>query len=249
MRLFLIIALFCSVGFSHAQNNITALLDSATIAYAEGEFDKALSYYQEVNLTHQSADLYLNMGHCAYQMDARASTILYYERALRLAPSHQEALRCLGLAKQEVNDGFSEAGESNLGRSFDAFLYAHAPSYWRTITVILLIVAFSLLILQLFKQGRFRKWLRSFGIVSLVLGLSTLFISWLHYDYQYTNDEGIIFAQVVKVRQEANLMSAEVIILKEGSKVNIEESSNNWVRISLDNGTTGWIPEKDLSTI
>ena len=59
----------------------------------------------------------------------------------------------------------------------------------------------------------------------------------------------IVFAQETQVKSEPNLRSNEVFLLHEGTKVQILDTVNNWKRIKLADGKTGWIIAGDLKAL
>ncbi|MEP2236706.1 MAG: tetratricopeptide repeat protein, partial [Maribacter sp.] len=87
-KLATIISLF-TVLFCTAQN--TKLFEQATVAYNAGEYDKAITYYQDIldNGEH-SAAVYYNLGNAYYKLNNIAESIYFYEKALLLSPNDEE---------------------------------------------------------------------------------------------------------------------------------------------------------------
>ena len=59
----------------------------------------------------------------------------------------------------------------------------------------------------------------------------------------------ILFDKTVRVFSEANAYSSEVVQLHEGTKVEITEKKNDWVKIRLANGKTGWTKVSSLKVL
>ena len=69
-------------------NEPEALWAAANAAYNGGEWDKALTSYNIIAEKElESAPLYYNMANAYFQKGDIAHAILYYNRALRLAPA------------------------------------------------------------------------------------------------------------------------------------------------------------------
>jgi uncharacterized protein YgiM (DUF1202 family) len=59
----------------------------------------------------------------------------------------------------------------------------------------------------------------------------------------------IVFTQEVEVKSEPNIRRTEVFRLHEGTKVQILDTVNNWMKINLADGKTGWIPNDDIMAL
>ncbi len=60
--------------------------------YENGKFESALGVYREIVASgFEAADLYYNMGNAAFRSNNIGHSILYYEKALKLEPSHEDA--------------------------------------------------------------------------------------------------------------------------------------------------------------
>lgn len=83
-------------------------------------------------------------------------------------------------------------------------------------------------------------------LVAIIGSIGTYFIA----DFHKNNIEGekfaILFDKTVRVFSEPNAYSTEVFSLHEGTKVEIIESLNDWVKIKLADGKIGWAKESTL---
>jgi len=59
----------------------------------------------------------------------------------------------------------------------------------------------------------------------------------------------IIFAESIEVKSEPNMGSELAFVLHEGTKVQIIDQDESWVRIELSNGKDGWIPLSDIKQL
>ena len=61
---------------------------------------------------------------------------------------------------------------------------------------------------------------------------------------------GILFSQKVRVQSDPNLKSDTAFELHEGTKVQLLETyQGNWIKIKLQDGKTGWIPNNDVKAL
>jgi Bacterial SH3 domain len=88
------------------------------------------------------------------------------------------------------------------------------------------------------------------SILALFLGLITLIFAFQKYEYDQKDKPAIVFAQESEIKSEPNLRSEIAFKLHEGTKVQIIEIYNeNWTKIKLTDGKTGWIPSQDIKEL
>ena len=106
-RVVVYIALFVGV-FVQAQSS-EELFSQGNKLYQEGEYSKAIDIYDEIEAKNiESADLYFNIGNCYYKMNKVAPSIYYFEKALKLDPTHSDAAFNLEFAKRMTIDAIEE---------------------------------------------------------------------------------------------------------------------------------------------
>jgi hypothetical protein len=62
-------------------------------------------------------------------------------------------------------------------------------------------------------------------------------------------DEAVVFAPTVTIKSSPDASGNDLFILHEGTKVNIRGKLGEWNEITLDDGSTGWLPSKDIEII
>ena len=105
--LLLTLLLAGTLGSATAQTP-PALADSAQAAYARGDHRRALQFYDSLNGAWSSASLLFNIGNCHFKLNDVPRAILYYERALRLAPGAEDIQANLDLARMQAVDRVNE---------------------------------------------------------------------------------------------------------------------------------------------
>lgn len=69
-----------------------ALWQSANQAYIDGDYTAAINYYSTIERRgNYSAKLYYNLGNSHFKQGNLGKSILYYNRALKVAPSMDDA--------------------------------------------------------------------------------------------------------------------------------------------------------------
>ena len=68
------------------------------------------------------------------------------------------------------------------------------------------------------------------------------------YEFE-TSMFGVILEEKVSVVSEPDLDGTEVIILHEGTKVQVNRERGDWMEITIPDGKTGWMKSSDLGLI
>ena len=246
MRSVLIVISLFFLGALHAQNE--AIFDNATKSYNEGDYGKAIEYYEEIlNNGEHSAELYFNLGNCYYKQNQIAPSIYYYEKALLLDPGDREIKNNLAFARQMTLDAIQPLPETGLQKIYNGAVGALTFDQW-AYTAVFFILAFVVAYL-LFYFLRLPSQKRA-AFVSSMVALLMCFLSLLFAFFQHNNyradQPAIVFAVESIVKSEPNARSSEAFILHEGTKVQVLESLEDYRRIELADGKTGWIADEDL---
>lgn len=249
MKQLLYILLFL-VSFSNlAQNN--ALFEQGKERYKEEKYQDAINSWSKILETGtHSASLYFNLGNANYKLNNIGPSIYYYEKALQLAPLDKEIKTNLAFAENARIDAIEP-----LPKTIFAKWYASAASLLTYNGWAILSVVFSMLFVFLFLVYYFATSERKKRLLFVGALFSALFlIASLVMAFQLSKDSlkdapAIIFAETVQVKSGPTLGSSDAFTLHEGTKVQVLESEDNWVRIQLVDGKDGWIPTTELKQL
>lgn len=225
-----------------------ALFDQATEAYNQGEYDRAISLYQEILEGGQhSAALYFNLANAHYKNNEIAPSIYYYEKALLLEPGDPEVLNNLAFARNMTLDAISPIPKTDLQRFFEKVVFALTTNQWAYLGVFLVILFVAGYVMFLVFRTPNRKRIALLGsLAALGLGLLSTALSYLQLRAYQQDQPAIIFARELPVRSEPNPESQEAFLLHEGTRVQVEDSLGQWRKIRLADGQIGWVPSSSL---
>ena len=68
-------------------------------------------------------------------------------------------------------------------------------------------------------------------------------------DYIKNQIEAVVFAPNVTATSAPNEKSTSLFVLHEGTKVQVIEEKENWVRIKISDGNIGWLESSKLELI
>jgi tetratricopeptide (TPR) repeat protein len=235
-----IIALLLLGSSGLAQNE--ALFDKATASYNQGNYEEAVALYEQIldNGEH-SAALYFNLGNANYKQNKIAPSIYYYEKALLLNPGDPEILNNLAYARNMTLDDITPLPEPDLERVYKDVLFSFTMNTWAYsgIFFMILFVGMYLFFLASGRPNRKRMGLIS-SVIALMIALFCTAFSYLRYRSYQEAQPAIIFNREITVRSEPNTGSSPVFLLHEGTKVQVTDSLDVWLKIELADGQTGW---------
>jgi tetratricopeptide (TPR) repeat protein len=229
-----------------------SLWDAANLAYVEGRWADAISDYQMISsMGLESASLYCNTGDAFFKDGNVPMAILYYERALKLDPSYDDARYNLDLLNSTIQDRIDPVPEFVLKAWAREICYIMDSNAWTVCFFVLfaLTLAMALLFLLAPTVGGRRTGFFT-GIVLLLLAVFSLCFSvWQKNDYMKA-EGAIVMRPVTSVKSSPSAeASKDLFILHEGTKVKIIDQVGSWNNIELADGRQGWIPSGDIETI
>ena len=219
--------------------------------YEQGAFEESLNTYARiVEGGMESPELYYNMGNAAFRSNKIGHAILYYEKALKMDPAHQDAAHNLEYVSRYRVDAFEEVPEFFL-RTWISKAVTTLPEHtWSLLALLSFIVTLGAVLLYLYVRSLALKKTGFFvALVGLIFFLFTLSAGISRYRGVKEPDHGIILSPSVVVRSTPDESGTELFILHEGTRVKVNEQVTGWQNIRVIDGREGWIRLEDLASI
>ena len=249
---------FPSVCFAMVQEETgpgsswASLIQVGNDRYQEGDFSGALEAYKEVlRAGFENADLHYNAGNAYFKVGNLGRSILSYERAVRLRPKDPDTRANLELARSLTADEIEPLPQ---------FWVLSATSWWvnllpRRVLLFAVILTYLLGMAGLCTRvlsrrvgvARVGSWISIGSAAGLLLVGSTLLA---REGILGGTEWGVILVEEVAVQSapsdEDNLTLFRV---HEGTKVRLDQRTEMWSEIVLEDGKVGWIPSDVLEII
>ena len=88
-----------------------------------------------------------------------------------------------------------------------------------------------------------------FSMICLIMSVMALSMAFIQHNAFKNEQPAIVFATETRVMSEPNTRGSEAFVLHEGTKVQVLDQLNDWKKIRLADGSTGWIPGKDIKLL
>jgi hypothetical protein len=250
MGIMALLVLFADPSLAMDRTQADTLVAQASRVYATGDHANALSLYDSVRTTFTSAALLFNIGNCHFKLNDIPHAILFYERALRLAPGDEDVLANLELARQNVVDRVNELPSFTLGSTWGELRGGRDTDQWARRAVWLCLLFFLLLSVAVSVRPRMlRRTLYATSALFFVATLLSISFAFLRHQEVTDDAAAIIMTAKVDVRSEPRANTTVLFVLHKGTKVEVLQEENGWNEVRLANGNVGWMPPGSLERI
>ncbi|MBO3099213.1 tetratricopeptide repeat protein [Gelidibacter pelagius] len=238
--IYILAILIGSLGFGQNEQ----LFEQANDLYNEGDFEEAISKYESIiESGEHSASLYFNLANAHYKLNHIAPSIYYYEKALILSPNDKEIRNNIAFARNMTIDAIDQTPEFGFAKFSKRVTNWLTFDNWAKLSVLLMVLFVVFYLIYYFNYGATKKRLAFIAAMTfLILACSSVALAFNNYHLVEKDRPAIVFAKESQVKSEPNLRSSESFKLHEGTKVQILDTVNNWKKIKLADGKTGWIP-------
>lgn len=232
-----------------AQNG--ALFDKANALYNEGKYAEAVDAYTQIlDSGVHSSELYYNLANAHYKLNNIAPSIYFYEKALQLSPNDVDIKDNMAFAQNMTIDDIDAIPETGIAKLIHTLTNYLSFDGWAKATVVFVFAFVILFLMYYFAYSSLKKRLAFMtSIASLALFCITLALAFHSYNLEQKDKPAIVFASESKIKSEPNSRSEELFRLHEGTKVQILDTINNWKKIKLSDGKTGWVLEDDIKPL
>ncbi|MFN5319214.1 MAG: tetratricopeptide repeat protein [Bacteroidia bacterium] len=253
MKTRLILSFFLSVLFGSAfAKNPNTIFQEANTAYQQNNFQKANELYKNLVLEHKitSFEVYYNLANSFYRLADYPSAILFYQKALKIEPSNDDARYNLKLVQAKIEDRIERIPQLFYKRWFNSLRALCSTDTWALlfISAFMASVFFFGVFLLSKKLNRRRIGFYAF-CVFLLLTLAFIVLSWSSYQHNEQKKHAVIFAGSISVKSAPVQSSLGLYILHAGTTVEIIDELGEWVKIRLEDGKEGWVILGDLEII
>lgn len=246
-KLTILTYLVCTLGFSQNEQ----LFEEATAFYNQGEYTKAADNYLKIldNREH-SAELYFNLGNTYYKLNKIAPSIYYYEKALLLKPNDRDIRNNLAYAQNMTLDAIEPLPQTTISKMYNQLTTYLSFDQWAYVAVgFMMLFVCCYIAFYYFKFSSQKRIAFISSLVFLLFTIIAVMLAYIQFSNFKSEQPAIVFSEEVGVKSEPNNRGQAIFTLHAGTKVNVLEQLNDWKKIAIADGTTGWIPSEDIKVL
>lgn len=246
-----IVLLFVAMSATLSATASTAHWEAGNRAYIDGDYNKAIEEYTAIlDGGEYSMKLYYNLANAYFKTGANGKAILYYNKALRIAPSQEDIRHNLALAEAQTKDRIVAIPEFFVNRWGRTVRNSMSCMAWSVLSLSTLGLA---LIFGLFFLLASRLGARKTGfygaLCSLVLFIATTSFAISSRNDMLSHDEAIVMGTAVSVKSSPDRSATDLFVLHEGTKVKVATEVDEWCEIVIADGKKGWTERKNIEEI
>jgi tetratricopeptide (TPR) repeat protein len=219
------------------------LFQAGNSAYEQGRYQEAADDYEKI-LGYGVLDprVVYNLANACFKLGKLGPAILYYERALRLDPTDQDARDNLELARGQIRDRVEESEIPYPVQVLRDALDSIPPDVQSALFLALCYMVAGLLAGLTLATGDTRR--RVLGYASAAAGLCALLAAGaLVYTIQArTAAHAIVMRDRVDVLSGPSADNTVLFTVHEGTRLEVRNRRDGWYQVSLPNAMSGWVP-------
>ena len=225
--------------------------DAANTAYINSDYHRAIDAYRQLILRGYASDkLYYNLANAYFKVGRYGKAILYYNRALRLAPGDADIRYNLDVANTFTKDKIAVVPEFFLKGWVRSVRMSLGCTAWSVVSLAALALLFALVLLYLL-AGRL-AWRKAgfYGTLAMLLVFvaSTSFAVTERREL-LDSTEAVVMSSSVSVKSSPDKASTDLFVLHEGANVRTVSELGDWREIVIADGKKGWVEARTIETI
>jgi len=231
----LISYVFCNVDVQQRFN-------AANSQYNETNYSRAIELYESIlDDGFESVSLYYNLGNTYFRQNYIGQSVWAYNKAIKLNSRDKDLIHNLNVANSRVKDRIMLPQEYFFINIYNGIKNLMNLNEWILISSISFLLSTILFFLmRVFQLG--------YSLIPKILNIFLILTFFQHLillDFFLNNDQvdmGVLIENQVAVRSGPFSLDDNIIVkINEGILTQVGQLQNDWVEITLLDGTRGWI--------
>lgn len=227
------------------------LWDRANTAYINGDYHGAVEGYEAILAGGRSSvKLCYNLANSYFKEGRLGKAILFYHRALRMAPGNDDIRYNLQVAEARAKDKIEEIPEFFVTRWLRAVRHTMNCTVWSVLSLVMLACALGLTLLYLLAQ---RLSLRKAGFYGTLLAAALFVVTgWFALGDRrelLDDTQAVVMSASTAVKSSPDKSATDLFVLHEGTLVEVQNRLDGWCEVTIADGKKGWLEERTIETI
>lgn len=219
-------------------------------AYLNGNYQLAISQYEQLASKGESFELFYNLGNAYYRSQNLAKSMLWYERARLLKPSDSDVRFNLQFVNARTMDKIPLRTETIFTTWYHSLAALFTSDEWAVMTIVTISLTLILFLVYLFSNSIVARKLGFFGSMCFfAVFLLSILLGWQQSRIHTSPRRAIIMNKAVDVRKTPTATSQPAFTIHEATRVTVTDSLKTWREIRLDDDREGWVDAKCMEEI
>lgn len=228
-----------------------AAWDEGNRAYIDGDYRRAIGCYTSIlDRDRYSVKLYYNLANAYFKVGETGRAILYYNKALKLAPSNDDVRYNLAIAEAQTKDKIAVVPEFFLNRWMRSIRNTMSCTAWSVLSLAAFAAVFAFALLFLL-SGRIAVRKTGFygAAAAALLFAATLSFAIAERRDMLQREQAIVMSSAISVKSSPDRSATDLFVLHEGTKVRIATEIAGWYEIVIADGKKGWTESRNIEQI
>ncbi|MFP4458189.1 MAG: tetratricopeptide repeat protein [Candidatus Zixiibacteriota bacterium] len=218
--------------------------------YKQEQFGNAIDLYEQaIDDGLYDACVYYNLGNTYFKNENIAHAIIAYERAFFLNPRDEDIQNNLDYARLYTPDKISSIYQGSFIGTFWTVIRMVTYHELKITIIIITAIATLLLFIHLIRIKSKKRVLLRLSILFFIIGLLATGLYVLKLNDNWLLESAIVTATSVDVQSSPTESGELLFTLHPGTKVVIKEEYGQFLRVSIQDGREGWLPEAGVTRI
>jgi tetratricopeptide (TPR) repeat protein len=251
-KIFGLLAIMLVLFSSPSEANDPAYdFQKANELYQKQNYDSAAKIYEHlVGEGYSSAAVYYNLANCYYKLNNVSHAILNYERALKLNPDDDDILFNLKVAQLKVIDKIETVPEIFYVRWIKKISSLLTTDNWSWMVISCCWIIFVFAAIYVLSSTIIVKRIGFLmAVIFLFITIGVFLLSRESYSIQVLQKRAVVMSMSSYVKSSPGENNTDLFVLHEGTRMDILDSYDNWVKIRIANGSIGWVKSADIEQI
>ncbi|MCF0202671.1 MAG: tetratricopeptide repeat protein, partial [Bacteroidaceae bacterium] len=238
-------------GLMPANANAATTLETANAAYQAGNYQQAITLYEQVLSAGDCPQVYYNLANAYYRTNQISKAILNYERASLYSPTDAELIHNLELVRTKTQDKFIPAADIFLVKWYKAVVYLTSVYGWAVLSIIILCISLVSLLVYLFTNSLILRKVSFWAtFITLIMFLGSIMAALQQNYYIHSNSFAVITVPEAEMKKSPEADGKKILSIHEGTRIKvIDDGMKDWKEIELPDGRTGWVKTAVLTMI
>ncbi len=245
--IFLLWILLAQTLWSYATSNQEATWQQANKAYESKDYQQSVTLYGQLLAQNKDNDmLYYNMGNAYFRLNDLPNAVWCYQKTLKFAPNNQNAQQNLKLVQSRIEGLQVDARPLFFIRWWKQLTAPATSNGWALIGLLFFALSTAALYLgKIHKLNFYKRYVTAFSI-GFLFSLLFAFTAF----YKQANDNKYVVMSGNAVLLEAPKSAGKILsTVPAGATVETQHKNQNYIKVVLGNGRSGWMEMSSLKGI